>query len=151
MSRSGKRLLIISCLYLLCAGIGTALAVVEHLPAECGGILQGDDIVNDFVSGVGTALSPPLILLVIQVLFMILLFRNDPLKRVGASGQMVLGVLYFFGQVGEPILWRNLTPSGFHPEQALIIAANLLLPLMLFFAGARVLRRLVRPEGISPH
>ncbi len=151
MSRSSKRLINISIFYLISSAIGTALAVQENLPSEFGGLLQGKNVLNDFISGLGTAFSPPLIVLAVQVLFMVLITRQDALKRIGAGGLMVLGALYFFGQLGEPALWRNLTPGGFHLEQALVIAANLILPILMFFAGVLVLRRLIRPDGISPH
>ncbi len=141
MSRLVSRLVSISICYLLIAQIGSALAVIENLPAEFGGLLHGKVVLNDFVSGLGTAISPPLIMLVIQVLFMILLLRQDSLKRIGAGGLMVLGALYFVGQAGEPSLWRNLAPGGFHLEQVLVIAANLILPALMFWWGLSVLRR----------
>lgn len=151
MSRSVKRLVILSLLYLLSAAIGVTLSVQENLPAEFGGFLHGKDILSDFIAGPGTALTPPLVLLGIQIALTALLHRKESLQRIGAGGLMVLGLLYFFGQLGEPITWRNLTFAGFHLEQALVIAANLLLPLLMSLSGLILLRRLILQDGVSPN
>ena len=146
-----KRLLFVSILYLISAGIGTALAVQDNLPAEFGGFLHGKDVLSDFILGTGTALSPPLIMLIVQILFMVFLTRNGALGRLGAGGLMVLAVLYTFGQLGEPILWRMFGPGGFHPLLALVIAANILLPVGMLFTGLRAWRRLIWRDSIGAY
>lgn len=150
MSRSSKRLILFSISYLISAGLGTALAVLQDLPAEFGGLLHGQNVLGDFFTGLGTALSPPLIMLILQVFFMIFLSRYGALRRVGAGGLLVLGVLYFFGQLGEPLTWRQFTLGGFLLAQGLLIAANLVLPVLMAYFGLRVLRRAIHPEGVAP-
>ena len=132
---------IVSLFHLLSASLGTALAVREDLPAEFGGFLRGHNVFKDFIFGSGTALSPPLFMLVLQVVFLILLTRREALRRIGLIGLIVLGGLYFLGQLGEPVLWRLFTPGGFDWLRAILVAANLLLPLLMVYFGLRASRQ----------
>ncbi len=141
----------VSLCYLVSAGLGTLLAIREDLPAEFGGFLHGKDVRMDFVAGAGTALSPPLILLVVLVMFIVFLFIGNRLGKVGAAGLAVLGGCFLFGQLGEPVLWQQFTPSGFHLERLIIAAANLFFPLQMLFFGLWAWRRLIWRDSISPH
>lgn len=60
-------LVLASIFVLFSASAGTLLAIRDHLPARFGNILHGDDVVHDFVTFNGTALSAPLFLLVGQI------------------------------------------------------------------------------------
>jgi hypothetical protein len=73
MKKSLRTLAIVSLFHLLSAGLGMALAVREDLPAEFGGFLRGHNVLKDFSLGSGTALSPPLFILVAANLLLPLL------------------------------------------------------------------------------
>jgi hypothetical protein len=56
-----KRLVLSSILYLIWASIGAVVAIVLNRPAQVGGSASALPVVQDFIYGMGTALSPPLL------------------------------------------------------------------------------------------
>jgi hypothetical protein len=63
-----KRLVQSSILYLIWASIATVVAIGLNLPARFGGSTSGLPVVQDFLYGMGTAMSPPLVWIVAQAL-----------------------------------------------------------------------------------
>jgi len=78
------------------------------LPADFLGYLNGQDINRDFLTFKGTALSPPLVLLVLQLIMTSWVAGTGRLTRVGTVGLTILGVFYTIAQLGEPVIWRAL-------------------------------------------
>jgi hypothetical protein len=153
MGKALRGLVFSSVFYLISASAGTALAIREYLPARFGGILSGNDVVRDFLS-VGTALSPPLVLLVSQIVLTVCVLRRGAVGMVGVIGLTVLGACYTIGQFGEPILVQSFTPATFDTVRAVVLAANILFSLMMLVFGAlelRIRRRKPpgRPQGIA--
>lgn len=119
-------------LYLLNAMIGAVLAIREGLPGRFLGLRTGLGARDDFLVGLGTALSPPLVLIVAQIAFIALAWRRE---RLGIIGLSVSGIGFCLGMLGEPItyeVWRR--PSA-EPRKAVVIAGNVLLPLLIAAAG----------------
>ena len=67
-------LIIISLLSLVNAAIGTIIAVKQNLPSVTPILTTGKPAFEDFLTGNGTALSPPLYLCIITLLLIILAF-----------------------------------------------------------------------------
>lgn len=128
-------LVIASILILFSASVGTTLAIRDHLPARFGNILQGNDVVQDFITFNGTALSAPLFLLLCQIVFTVLVFRSGKIGMAGVIGLTVLGVCYTLGQLGEPIFVRTFTMATFDATFAAILIANIVFPLMMVIFG----------------
>jgi hypothetical protein len=63
-----KRLVQASILSLIWASIATVMAIVLNLPAQFGGSTSGLPVVQDFIYGMGTALSAPLVWMAAQAL-----------------------------------------------------------------------------------
>jgi hypothetical protein len=123
-------------LYVLNTTFGTVLAIREGLPGRFLGIRAGvsarEDFLVGFLAGWGTALSPALVLILAQITFIALAWRRD---RVGIIGLSVSGIGFCLGMLGEPItyeVWRR--PSA-EPRKALVIAGNVLLPLLTTIVG----------------
>jgi hypothetical protein len=136
-----RGLLLASGCYLASAGAGTALAIVEDLPARFAGILHGNDVARDFVTWRGTALSPPLALLLAQLALMGYALRAGPARTFGVAGLTLLGGAYTLGQLGEPIVRDALRPVTFNAAATLAVAANLTCSLALLVLGTREWRR----------
>jgi hypothetical protein len=120
---------------LFSASAGTILAIRDHLPARFGGILHGDDVVQDFITFNGTALSAPLFLLLGQIVFTVLVFKRGKVGMAGVMGLTVLGVCYTFGELGEPILVRTFNQATFDMTLAIILIANIVFPFMMVVFG----------------
>ncbi len=137
-----RRLILASILYLVSAGAGTAMAIRQDLPADFAGIVRGENVTRDFLTWKGTALSPPLVMLLAQVLLTVYAVRGERMKTSGVAGLAVLGVLYTLGMLGERILLRVFKPATFDPVRAIVVAANVVLPsLMATFASFELRRR----------
>ena len=129
-----KSLILISILYLVNAVIGTLLAVQANLPAEFFG-KDGKPALEDFLIGNGTALSAPLYLCIILVLFIILAFQPRRLGTFGTVGLTILGVFFIVGALGEPITYKVLNPATFDLPKALVVVIEIVLPLLMVTFG----------------
>jgi hypothetical protein len=98
---SGQRAVSIRLLVLLALAVNAVAAAVSisrGLPADFGGFLNGDpqDVLGDFLAWRGTAIAPPLAMLVV-------------LAGAGAYGSRtgvgLLGVAGTIGYLGEPQTW----------------------------------------------
>lgn len=144
MRNSLKLLIMSSGSYLVSASTGTLLAIRDHLPAEFGGFLMGNDVVTDFLTWRGTALSAPLLMLLAQIVFTTLVVKPVRASDLGIGGLTVLGALYTLGQLGEPILGRAFGGATSFWAMALV-ATNLFFSLSMFVLGATAWR--TRPHG----
>ena len=75
-----------SILYRVIALIGAVVALLENRPANAGGFSTGLPVMQDFLYGNGTAMSPPLYMLVAQAIFTILAPRRDRWGAFGVGG-----------------------------------------------------------------
>ena len=135
MNTYQRNLVIVSGLYLVSSGLGVWLSIRYNLTANLGGFLHGQDVVRDFLTGNGTALSAPLEFLLLQVVFTFLILRGGWGRYMGVNGLLLLGAVYTLAQLGEPITLRMLHPATFDPAQALVLAANVILSALMVLFG----------------
>jgi hypothetical protein len=124
-------------IYLANGALGTVVAVDKGLPGEPFGITTGLDPATDFLVGLGTALSPPLVLLVALAVVVLIAVRG---VRWGAILSAVAGAGFLLGMLAEPITYRVLSPGGFEFTLATIVVLNLVLPVILGLSALRVAR-----------
>ena len=139
MGHEPKWLTLSSVRYLVSAGIGTVIAIQQNLRADFGGFLAagGGTVIHDFVTMNGTALSAPLIFLVLQGIFTVLIWRPGRVGLVSVAGLTLLGGIYTLAQLGEPIVLRILNPASFDLAQAVVLAADLMLSAAMLIFGIR--------------
>jgi len=129
-----KRLITSSILYMVVASIGTIIAIVENRSAEFGGSSTGLPVVQDFLYGMGTAMSPPLYWLMAQVALTILAPRRDRWGGVGVAGLAIFG-LSGIGALGEPINLEILNPVTFNLLNAVIQSGMIIIPFAMMVFG----------------
>ena len=131
----------LSLAYILAAGVGAAVAIREGLPGAFLGRTTGRTAREDFLLGAGTALSPGLAMLAAQAALTLLARRGGRAGAVGAGGLALVGAGATVGLLGEPLAWRVLSPCGFDPPKAALVAAMAALSLAICGASVRALRR----------
>jgi hypothetical protein len=137
-----KRLVQSSVLYLGCASIGAVVAIVSDRPAEFGGSTSGLPVVQDFIYGSGTAMSPPLWWLVPQGLLTWLAWNQRNRRGTwGVIGLGVAGAATFIGALGEPITYELLNPVTFNPLLAVIQAGMIVIPVLMTVFAIQEWRR----------
>ena len=124
--------------YVVNAAAGTIVAVDEGLPGRPFGITTGLSPASDFVVGLGTALSPPLVLVVALTVLVLAAVRG---ARWAAVLTALAGAWFLLGMLAEPITYRVLSPGGFELTPATIVAFNLVLPVILGLSALRLARR----------
>lgn len=147
MSKNLKALLLCSLACLLVESAGAGLALATDLPARFGGLLHGTNMRQDFLLVNGTALSPPLVLMLAQLALIASATRPGRTGRIGVLGLVVLGACYVVGQLGEPITARALTPATFNMLHASVALAIIALSALMCVLGARELRQ---RRGVRP-
>jgi hypothetical protein len=143
-------LVVTSILYLVNAGVGTVLAVKENLPSVTF-ITSGKPALEDFLTGNGTAISPPLYMCLIVVVLLILACLPKRLGMIGVVGLTILGVLFL-----PAILVERLTSQFLHLltvdlPVALVQLVDIVLPLlMIVFGGLEIVHwRQTHLQGAS--
>jgi uncharacterized membrane protein YeaQ/YmgE (transglycosylase-associated protein family) len=138
-----KRLVLSSILYLIWASIGAVVAIVLNRPAQVGGSASGLPVVQDFIYGMGTALSPPLLWWMVPQALLTWLAWNQMNRRStwGVIGLVLLGAATFGGALGEPITYELLNPVTFNPLLAVIQAGMIIIPFVMMVFGIREWRR----------
>lgn len=137
-------LIIASILYLLIAVIGTLIAVRENLPSQTfiPAFITGKSALEDFLTGNGTALSPPLYLCLAEVLLVVVACLPNRLAMVGIVGLTILGTVFLFGILIERLTYRVLNPATFDFSLALVELLAIVLPLlMIVFGGMEIAYR----------
>ena len=135
-----KWLLLASLTNLVGNGFGTMLALQHNLTGDFGGWLNGQDVLRDFLTTTGTALSAPLPFLLIQLGLTILALRPGRSGRIGVGGLTFVGAFYTIAQLGEPIVLRVWSPGGFDPAQAVVLFVNVASSIAMFVFGIRAWR-----------
>ena len=98
-------------LYMLIALFAGLVASTQNLPGEFGGVRDGLTAAQDFLYGMGTAISPPLLTFIIQLCMLMLAPRKDRWGSMGVLGLAIIGLLTFIGALGEPINFKNFNPA----------------------------------------
>src|SRR5512138_578829 len=99
-----KRLIACSILYVGLSLVAIAIAIADSRPAGFVGLSTGLPVMQDFLYGMGTAMSPPLYYLLAQVVLTIFAARRDRWGGVGVVGLVIFGLCSVIGALGEPIL-----------------------------------------------
>ncbi len=135
MSKRLKGLVLFSTCNLVSASIGAILSIALHLPARFGGLLSGNDVVQDFLLMNGTALSPDLWLLLGQLVLIGCALRRGRVGMVGVIGLTLMGTIATLGQLGEPITVRAFSPATFDNAQTSLVAVNIAGSLLMVVFG----------------
>ena len=137
-----RRLVQSSILYLIWASIATVVAIVLNLPAQFGGSTTGLPVVQDFIYGMGTALSPSLWWMVPQALLTWLAWNQTNRRSTwGVIGLTLFGVAEFIGALGEPITYELLNPVTFNPLLAVIPTGMIIIDSLMMVFAIREWRR----------
>lgn len=125
--------------------VATIIAVVVNLPAQFGGV--GTDAGKEFVTR-GTAISAPLLPVVLMVLVVLLAPRRDRWSWVGVALAYITAALVGIGGVGEMVAEPTADTSGvvltISGIVALVVAAVLII--LATAAGVRSRRRPAPPN-----
>jgi hypothetical protein len=118
--------------YILVSSAGAAVAIGRGLPAEWMGLLSSEgEIWVDFLIGGGTALSPPVVSLVLIAAAAVGSFRTDRTGRMATLLLAALVALNVIGALGEPITWRSIAPDTFDLQAASISILMTVSPALL--------------------
>jgi hypothetical protein len=128
-------LIIISILSLVNAVVGTVVAVKQNLPSVTPILTTGKPALEDFLTGNGTALSPPLYLCIITLLLIILAFQPKLPGKIGVVGLTILGFIFLLGELVERNTYRVLNPVTFNWPVALDVVAEIILALLMITFG----------------
>ena len=141
MSRSQQKLnakmglIIISILSLVNGVIGTVIAVKQNLPSVTPILTTGKPPLEDFLTGNGTALSPPLYLCIITLLLIILALQQKLPGTIGVVGLTILGAIFLIGEFVETNTYRVLNPVTFNLPVALDVLTEIILALLMITFG----------------
>jgi hypothetical protein len=86
-------------------------------------------------------------MLAVQVVFTILALSSGRRRLVGVAGLTILGVLYFLGQLGEPLVVEAF--RSFNLTQVVILTANMLFAALMAVFGAIAWRETVTTQTAS--
>ena len=128
-------LIIIAILSLVNATIGTTIAVKENLPSVTPILSTGKPALEDFLTGNGTALSPPLYLCIITLLLIILAFQPKLPGKIGVVGLTILGFIFLLGEFVETNTYRVLNPVTCYLPVTLDVLVEIILALLMITFG----------------
>ena len=138
-----KRLVTSSLLYIVIALIAASIAINENLPAQPmgEGSGSGKPVLQDFLYGSGTAMSPGLPWLIAQALLTVLVFRKSWWGMFGVVGLIIFGLLSGVFSLTEPIVREIYGPAVFDPLKAVIEAGIIIFPFVMMVFGISEWRR----------
>lgn len=144
-----KLLLISSILYIMISIVATAIAISENRPAEFGGTSTNLTVVQDFLYGQGTAMSPPLYWLVIQAILTIIAPRRNFWGVIGVAGLALFGFLSGIGALGEPIIKEIFSLETFNLLKAIVQVGMIVVPFLFMTFAIMELRRRIKNRKIA--
>ena len=100
MRPTTRRLVSVAGLLFVVWSLGTVVCIVAGWPAQFGGPGNPNEVAGEFL-GRGTALSPPLSVMVALVVFALLAPSRRWWGALGAVGLCLLAVATFIGSMGE--------------------------------------------------
>jgi len=130
-----KPLIACSVLYVVWASIAAVVAIAENRAGEFAGFSTGLPALQNFLYGMGTGMSPPLLHLIVQVVFTILAPRRDQWGGVGVVGLAFFGLLTVIGAIFEPINLELLNPVTFNLLRAVIQSGMIIIPFAMMVFG----------------
>jgi hypothetical protein len=130
-----KGLIIVSILSLVNAAIGTTIAVMQNLPSVTPILTTGKPALEDFLTGNGTALSPPLYLCIITLVLIILACQTKLPGRIGVYGLTVLGCFFLLGELVERNTYQVLNPLTFNLPIALDVLVEIIIAILMIIFG----------------
>ena len=139
-----KRLIASSLIYMVLAVIAGTIAVSHNFSAQPlgEGSGTGRPVLQEFLFGNGTAMSPGLPWLAMQAVLTLVASRKGRWSVVGVIGLAIFGLLSGVFATTEPMALQIFTPGTFEPLLALIEAGVILTPFaMLAFAILEWIRR----------
>jgi hypothetical protein len=139
-----KRLITSSVLYILISLIAASVAISNNLPAQPLGENSGSGrpVLQEFLYGNGTAMSPGLPWLLAQALLTILAIRKDRLGTIAVAVLSLFGLLTGIFSLTEPAARKFFSPAAFDPFKAAVETGGILLSfLMLVFGILELVRR----------
>ncbi len=103
--------------------------------------MHGDphDVLGGFLTWRGTALAPPLVLLVVLAALTLLATSRGVWQRLGVVGLTAFGAAATLGYLGEP-LTRRVLVTDFDPAKALLVVVELALCVLLVAFGVLELK-----------
>lgn len=119
---SRRAILPVAVVFFALQAIGTVIAIANKLPHEVGGYGDPNSVGRDFMMGGGTALSGPLIVLVILAILIGLGQRQDRWGTLALVGTIILGTMAAALGAQEPIEARMLQASPFGLFEAMVVA-----------------------------
>ena len=128
------RLIACSVLYVVWASMAAIVAIAENRAGALAGFSTGLPVMQDFLYGMGTAMSPPLYWLMTQVALTILAPRRDRWGGIGVVGLAIFG-LSGIGALGEPINLELLNPTTFNLPRAVIQSGMIIIPFTMMVFG----------------
>jgi hypothetical protein len=134
------RLVAASTAYLVWATGAGLLAIARNMPAGFGGMSSGLSVTNDFLIGMGTALSPPLWWMLAQAFFTLRTARTAGRSRGSIIALIAFGAMECIGALGEPVTLPAFSPSTFDPLLAVTQLGMIVLPLLTAIFGLRHFR-----------
>jgi hypothetical protein len=146
-----NRLVYAAVLSLVLQGVGAAFAIAHRLPYEFGGLGDPNNVATDFIGGGGTALSAPLIPLLIFAGLIRLSLRRDRWGTLAVLAMVPVSALFTVAGSQEPILWRTLQSGIFGLFEIVIVALGVaglvLAPIMLVLAVMELIERIKTGRG----
>ena len=121
------------------------LALQHNLAGDFGGFLNGQDVLRDFLGLKGTALSAPLLFMLLQLGLTILAQRPGRSGRVGVGGLAFVGLFYTLAQAGEPIGLQLLRPGAFDLAQFIVFLVNVASAIAMLVFGMIAWRKMRMP------
>ncbi|HXZ03821.1 MAG TPA: hypothetical protein VEH81_03255 [Ktedonobacteraceae bacterium] len=128
-------LIIVSILSLFNATIGTIIAVKENLSSVTPLLTTGKPALEDFLTGNGTALSPPLYLCIVTLVLIILAFQPKLPGKIGVYGLTILGCIFLFGELVERNTYHALNPSTLNLPVALDVLVEIIIAILMITFG----------------
>jgi hypothetical protein len=117
------------------SAVGTLIGVAARLPYQFGGTGEAARVTEDFVAK-GTAVSPPLVAMVVVGVAAAIAMRRGSLGRVGSGLLAIIAAVFFVPSLGE--LMGAGAFSGL--TQIFVIVWSLLglaIIIVMFWSGAR--------------
>jgi hypothetical protein len=143
--KSNVALFIVSLLYISVAAIATIVAIVRNLPQDLFGMATGQSAAQEFIT-LGTAISPPVSVLILQLLLTFLVTSRQWWGTVGVVALGLLGILYLVAGAGEPIVGEVFAPDTFDFWLALLVTLSFLLAASMVILAVMELVRRSRKE-----
>jgi hypothetical protein len=134
------RLVSVSVLILITFIIDLVVSIVYKLPYEFGGHGDPNTVAEDFVAH-GTALAPPLVPIILLVVFAILAPSRRWWGTLAVVGLIILGVVFIIGGLGESFVPGDFSGIGAIGIGALRAVGLLLALLMVLFGVLDLMKR----------